>query len=1550
MNTKGSKGIIGITLAIIMIASIFAVIAPSTTADGVEAQGTLTQGKTGPLSVPATVGEVINFTITVANPETTLTWTGNVYEVPPGANPSDITMTGWVLLTPSGLTLPVSSPLNYFYYEHTITAGDVTNGSVFNMMAAVGQHSDGTWSNGTAQHETFLEEAVPPELVVTFRGTDCHEVELDGSASTVAAGRVFANHRWYFGDLTSTANLSGAPTTVTHTYSACGPYFVTLEAWDNESAYNSTTEPIAVSCEPTARADATPGCFESAGTAIEFNGSTSTPAAGRTLVGWSWTFSDGETGDNDNGAVTTREVNGTAAVTATLTVTDDLNCTDVDTVQVDVCSQCKIRIYGTFGEGAGLLDAEDTRTGYEAENWPYSDPIGPFYPQSDEAPRKDFVTFNPAIMSHNDDDFDYGELYYELCNDTAIIQEEQEKVFKRMWYEKEWFKDSNENGEWDVVTSAGVMTLSDWEAMNQWARPALVEHNNPDVDGNKAADTYGPAINQEFTYMALDGTTMPIMIGTDSRFYIPMASDGAWGSGLNSFDANGDGTNDFVVVKSEYSLAQEWGVAVDLDEDGIPNETIDMDTIELNGNESVIFALGLGPVDVPPITMNVGDTIEFFDFTVTLTNVLDDAAGYTAIFDVRDNDIGTPVDTSVFLGDNEVATFSPADVQGKPVFYLKTGGVGSTTVAVEMGRMFGETYANIQKNDYRNQKALIVNGVFYNVVAIKGVDDCFKYITFRQKLPKYPIKIFGKHLKYWPVDPQTGKSDILPEMAPFSVPHRVLKDIQKIDPTAPPSTSPIVKIGDPELRPALQITYVDEDVEERYKGALKEIYNESNNPSHSEFWNEEWFWTLPWQYTEFLLPANDTYLVTLSWTAPESEITLWDGPGAEEPAAIINGSRFKFVYEDCSGPLYIDRATSSIRLYGTYDKGAGDRTATDTRTGYTPENWPYSDPQGPFYPQSDEAPEKDFITFDPAIMTHNRGYPLYYDLCNDTAAVQEEKEKVFKRMWYEKEWFKDSNESGEWDVVIEQYSGSGKWDIIYGVMTLAQWEAMPDHEKITQQLRIRQQNNPNVDGDDRADTYGPAIIQEFTYMTVDSKTMPILVETGSKVLIPMASDGAWGSGLNSFDADGDTVRDAVSVESEYSLAQAWGVAVDLDEDGIPNETIDMDTTELNGNESVIFTLSKLMDVGDTIEFFDFAVTLSGIIDSPVAYEATLDITDNNIGTPVGSPDLAAGEMATFSPADVQGEPCFFVRVTSVGSDKARVEVGRMFGETYANIQKNDYRNQKALIVNGVFYNVVAIKGVDDCFKYITFRQKLPKDDIKIFGVDLKVWDTEESLAEMAPFSETHDILKDVVNTWTVPHSQSDKIGKMDFDKDPLNITYVEESVEDRFLGELREIYNETVNESSPTGWDEFWNVEWFHTYPEQYTAFVLPADQLYLVTLAWYAPEAEITLWDADPNGVPVASWTTERVKFWYDPADNTDIYINRIGEGEPAEPEWMTNITLYYDMASNGGNGNGLIDVDEVILAIMDYIGDEYPFGQPSDPDPFNKNGLIAYILAFLG
>jgi hypothetical protein len=1547
MNTKVTKSIIGVTLAIIMIASIFAAIAPATTAD-VAPAAELTQGKTGPSTVPAIAGNVINFTISVGNPvQAAGSWTGRVYDVPSGADPFDtVNKVGWVELTTAPVTLPANGVSQNWYYEHTITASDVANGSVDNKMAAIGQHNDGTWTNGTAQHVTTLEsQEIPPEFSFEFEGIGCHEVELNGSASVDPDGSI-VNHTWYFGDGDSQW-VDGAPGTITHTYATGGVKTVKLEGYDDGGNYNSTTDVIYVDQGPTAIARANPSCFEGTGSMVTFNGSSSHADLAnelypQSIATYNWTFDDGQTGSSDNAAVTSRMVNDT--VTATLTVTDTLGCVDTDTVTVGPCSLCNIRIYGTYGEGAGNDEVTDPVTGLYPENWPYTDPIAPFYPQHEQAPRKDFITFNPAIMAHNNDPL-YEELDFIEC-DGDVVQSPAEKVFKRMWYEKELFKDYVNNGEWDVVTDEGVMTLREWFALDQWDRPAIREWNSPDAPGwNPDADIYGPAIVQEFTYMTLDQDWQPILVKDGSELLIPMAHDPVDPyRGLNSFDADLDGTWDFVRVESEASLG------VDIDGDTVI-EPMDGDLLELSGNESVVFVLG-------PKRMNTGTNLQFFDHVVMLETV-DVADGEAWVwFRVEDNEGGGSVrgsDVVLKPGTDDTAFFyrakDPATGE-RAAFYLKVISANYDTqeATVEVGRMFGQTYANIEVNEYRAQKMFIVDEVFYNVVAIKAQDDCFKYITIRQKLPKTPIKIFGKHLKVWTTE------EVLPELSPFNLDHEILPDINPIDPEDPPY--PIVKVPSEAEKvpmPPLEIIYVDETVEPRYKGELKEIYAENSSANPSEFWTLEWYWTLPWQYTEFRLPKGDKYLVTLSWRAEEAETTLWDGGEETDPVWNKKIDRFKFWYEDCTGPLYIDRATSSIRLYGTFGEGAGDQTATDVETqadsyGYEPENKPYTDPEGPFFPQHDQAPVKDFMTFNPAIMDHNQGYPELDFVECEGYIVQTPKEKVFKRMWYEKEWFKDYDGAmtdGAWDVVVEKYNPTTeKWEF-EEVITLAEWNAKPDYQKIIDMERLREWNCPDQPGwVETADIYGPAINQEFTYMTVNQDTMPIMVQAGSEILIPLAHDTLDPyRGLNSFDADGDGVRDPVRVESEQTIG------INVDDDALPLEPMNNDTTELNGDEQVVFVLGpKKLTKGTTLQFFDHRVQLDSVDQADGTYSVWFTVQDNEGGASVRSTNvgpMVMGDVVKLYRAKDPGageKPAFYIKLLSAdyGRQEVRVEVGRMFGQTHANIEFNEYRAQKMFIVDEVFYNVVAVKTEDNCFKYITIRQKLPKTPIKIFGKHLKVWTEGEMLPEMSPFNQLHEILVDVQPGWgAIPASQQAKIGPK-VPRPPLEISYVAEDEEWRFLGELKEIYNETWDESTGIE-NEFWNVEWFHTKPQQYTAFVLPEGELYLMTLAWYAPEAEITVWDHNPDG-PYDSYTDGRVKFWYDAADNTDIYINRVGD----IPEEDVTITDYYNMASNGGDGIAWISSDEVINAVMDYLTDAGPFAPGTDPH-FVKDDLLNYVMAYL-
>jgi uncharacterized repeat protein (TIGR01451 family) len=1553
-----------------MIASVFAAIAPSTTADVKAASNFQTAKETMNAAWTAIdpamtykVGDTARYIVNYTNTDPTFNCT--------------LTLTD---LLPDGTTYTFGTDVFFavgqervYYYNYTIKAGDVRaaglDGVGYDHISNYAR-TDGLNENSepiTDNRGKFsrITYDLPPSFNFTWEAIGCLEVEFNPTWN--ASGTTIVNHTWNFGDGSTPVTIVGPPVPITHNYSTCSFKTVTLSGWAANGLSGSDTDVIYVDCGPTAIAKADPTCFESAGSLITFDGSASHADPLNTLypqsiASYLWEFDDGYPDSTD--AVTTRTVNDT--VTATLTVVDTLGCEDTDNVTVGPCSLCNIRIYGTYDHGAGKIPAEDPLyPGYQPENAPYSDPLGPFYPQSKEAPRKDFITFNPAIMDHNEG---YDELNYVTCNGT-IVQTPAEKVFKRMWYEKEWFKDSNMNGEWDIVTNKGVMNWSTWLAYPQWDRPVIKEWNNPslfdgspDPDYKANADIYGPAIIQEFTYMTIDSTVfatgMPLIVQAGSKILIPMAHDPADPyRGLNSFDANGDGVRDSVRVESEKTLD------LDIDMDGVL-EPMDPDLIELNGNESVVFVLYDGQRFGDP-RLTVGQSLQFFDHVVTL-DAVDEANGNAwAWFRIEDNEGGGSTrGSTVDLQPGQAKFFyrgvvktAPATGE-KPAFYVRLISADKLTnsAVFEVGRMFGQTYANIEVNQYRAQKMMIVDEVFYNVVAIKAQDDCFKYITIRQKLPKTPIKIFGKELKTW------ATFEVLPEMSPYNQNHEIIEDIYPIDPEDPPY--PIEKFGPKKPMPPLEIRYVDESIEKRYKGELKEIYNETEPESLvSEYWNLEWFWTKPWQYTEFRLPKNDRYLVTLSWLAPESDMTLWDHQ-PQEPVANWTGERFKFWYEDCTGPLYIDRATGSIRIYGTFGEGAGDQTATDVEPGpsygYEPENKPYTDPRGPFYPQHEQAPKKDFMTFNPAVMDHNEGYPeLDYIQCPGYI-VQTPAEKVFKRMWYEKEWFKDlisSNTHGEWDVVIEHFDGS-KW-VFKEVMTLAEWNAIPDWVKITGQLRIKQSNNPSLpngspdpDFKPQADIYGPAIVQEFTYMTIDSTEyatgMPLMVQAGSKILLPLAHyDGTPYRGLNSFDADGNQVRDAVRVESEQTLG------IDIDLDGV-QEPMDKDSKELNGNEQVVFVLGpKKLTTGTTLQFFDHVVTLESVSVMGNTYSVQIHVEDNEgIGARGSTVDMDMGvnQVKRFYRGVVKNaasaeQPAFYVKLLSAdhASQTARIEVGRMFGQTHANIEFNPYRAQKMMIVDQVFYNIVAVKAQDNCFKFITIRQKLPKVPIKIFGFELKYWLPGETLPELSPFNENHEILVDVQAGWGAkPVSQADKIGPK-IPRPPLNITYVKEDEEWRFLGELKEIYNETWNPSTGIE-DEYWNVEWFHTQPKQYTAFVVPDGELYLMTLAWFAPQAETTLWDHQPDG-PVGYWTGERVKFWYDPMDDTDIYINRVGDMPPAgEP----TIADYYNMIPNHGDGYPYISTDEVIHAVMDYLTDAGPFAPGADP-AFTKADLLDYIMQYL-
>jgi hypothetical protein len=684
-----------------------------------------------------------------------------------------------------------------------------------------------------------------------------------------------------------------------------------------------------------------------------------------------------------------------------------------------------------------------------------------------------------------------------------------------------------------------------------------------------------------------------------------------------------------------------------------------------------------------------------------------------------------------------------------------------------------------------------------------------------------------------------------------------------------------------------------------------------------EYWQIEWFHTIPDQYTEFFLPKeHGKYLFTSAFYAPESTWTLHDGTKIDGG----KGSRLKFWYDECSGPLFIEQ--DGLRIYGNNFEGAGDLEVLDPIYKIPPENPPYTDPIAPFYPQHDQAPEKDFITFNPIKMAHrdydwdNDGVLDYVYKNSIKAGLKDADEKVFFRMWYEPlEWFKDENADG----------------------------------------------TPNP-----TDILAPAIKQEFTYMFLDTYNNPITAPVGtSKFLVPMASRTA-DNGIDSFDADGDGKPDAVVVCSESNMGDPNTDGridgYDIDGDG-RKETLSPDGEVLTGDETLLLRLDpKTISEGGRIQFFDFEIEVA---DTTETGRVTLNIYYKGNPDSMGDEPIFAGTVnlradmipnpgvsfATFERGGVntalrpRGPGFVWVIDVDWEDDTATLVVGRVFGNTHANIGANPQPvgYQKHFYVDGVLYNVVAIMTAgEDEFKYVTFRVKLPKQDVWIeqHSTQLLGWYMDDTLPVMPQYNMNHAIVKDVQSTWT--HQKHGPVA----DAPELIITYNAETTEQRFKGELKEILLEP-------GWypwketssdDEWWFIEHFQTIPYQYTKFQLPEGHgLYLVTSAFDAPEATWTIWDGTGETSPIDGGTYNRLKFWYDPADNTDIYVNRYGEG-PTAP---TTVQEYYDTRAGVGNNDGKADLVEVIAAMVDYLGNVYPaFGFDGR---YTLDNLMDYILMFL-
>ena len=231
---------------------------------------------------------------------------------------------------------------------------------------------------------------------------------------------------------------------------------------------------------------------------------------------------------------------------------------------------------------------------------------------------------------------------------------------------------------------------------------------------------------------------------------------------------------------------------------------------------------------------------------------------------------------------------------------------------------------------------------------------------------------------------------------------------------------------------------------------------------------------------------------------------------------------------------------------------AGDDGLVDPNTGLLPEDPAYTDPDGPFDPYSDQAPEMDLVTWNPAWISERLGDPRLRAQwpgltgvdevsrgANLRASAVNASEKVWLRHWYEPTHLDlDLNADGR--------------------LTDADNDGLPDAPM-----------NPSASA---TDEWYPAIMAELTYMLLENDPLPqaapsadalhrsaprptcgapgstsIVFPVGTELEQTDPSSPPLGHGLTSLDADFDGRLDMVRVSDEASLPSLLGgMRIDFD--------------------------------------------------------------------------------------------------------------------------------------------------------------------------------------------------------------------------------------------------------------------------------------------------------------------------------------------------------------------------------------------------------------------
>ena len=167
----------------------------------------------------------------------------------------------------------------------------------------------------TVDHPTAA-FAVPPTPAPGASAT------FDASGSQDLEGTII-DYSWDFGDGTQPVD-AGTDATTTHTFTARGPYTVTLTITNDSNQTDQITHTVTVDNPPTA-AFSPSATLATPGSSLTFDGTASAPGDGSMITDYSWNFGDGSQPDDTGATATDSHLYPLPGVyTVRLTVTDDL--------------------------------------------------------------------------------------------------------------------------------------------------------------------------------------------------------------------------------------------------------------------------------------------------------------------------------------------------------------------------------------------------------------------------------------------------------------------------------------------------------------------------------------------------------------------------------------------------------------------------------------------------------------------------------------------------------------------------------------------------------------------------------------------------------------------------------------------------------------------------------------------------------------------------------------------------------------------------------------------------------------------------------------------------------------------------------------------------------------------------------------------------------------------------------------------------------------------------------------------------------------------------